>query len=84
MLLIGAGLTMADIAVGAASLNPAIDIHAISRHGLLPAEQTAAGALNVPGEALRARLPAGEVMARGALQALLDRCSELGTGKQLP
>jgi uncharacterized NAD(P)/FAD-binding protein YdhS len=69
VLLIGAGLTMADIAVGAASLNPAIDIHAISRHGLLPAEQTAAGALNVPGEALRARLPAGEVTARGAVQA---------------
>ncbi len=69
VLLIGAGLTMADIAVGAASLNPGIQIHAISRHGLLPAEQTAAGALQIPCEALRARLDPGAVTARGAVRA---------------
>jgi uncharacterized NAD(P)/FAD-binding protein YdhS len=42
LLLIGTGLTMADAAVAAAASNARIDIHAISRHGLLPAVQSAA------------------------------------------
>jgi len=42
LLLIGTGLTMADVAIAAATLNPDIRIDAISRHGLLPAAQTMA------------------------------------------
>jgi uncharacterized NAD(P)/FAD-binding protein YdhS len=42
LLLIGTGLTMADVALAAAASNPRIDIYAISRHGLLPAVQRAA------------------------------------------
>jgi uncharacterized NAD(P)/FAD-binding protein YdhS len=37
LLLIGTGLTMVDVAIAAAAQNPHIEIHAISRHGLLPA-----------------------------------------------
>ncbi len=36
VLLIGTGLTMADVAVAAAARNPAVQITAISCHGLLP------------------------------------------------
>jgi uncharacterized NAD(P)/FAD-binding protein YdhS len=40
LLLIGAGLTMVDIATAAASaVNDQITIHAVSRHGLLPSSQ---------------------------------------------
>ena len=42
LLLIGTALTMADVALAAAALNPGIEIHALSRHGLLPAVQSAA------------------------------------------
>lgn len=64
LLLIGSGLTMADVAIASASLNPGIRIHAISRHGLLPAAQTTAPAsaaqgdllAHLPERALRARL----------------------------
>jgi uncharacterized NAD(P)/FAD-binding protein YdhS len=44
VLLIGTGLTMADAAVAAAASSARIDIHAISRHGLLPAVQSVAAA----------------------------------------
>jgi len=39
MLVIGTGLTAADAIVSAATLSPGMTIHAISRHGLLPAAQ---------------------------------------------
>jgi uncharacterized NAD(P)/FAD-binding protein YdhS len=39
MFVIGTGLTAADTIVTAASLNPGLTIHAISRHGLLPEVQ---------------------------------------------
>ncbi len=42
ILLLGTGLTMADIAVAADLQNPRIVVHALSRHGLLPKAQTAA------------------------------------------
>jgi uncharacterized NAD(P)/FAD-binding protein YdhS len=42
VLLIGTGLTMADAAVAAAASSARIAIHAISRHGLLPAVQSVA------------------------------------------
>jgi uncharacterized NAD(P)/FAD-binding protein YdhS len=42
LLLIGTALTMADVALAAAALNPGIEIHALSRHGLLPAVQSIA------------------------------------------
>jgi len=42
LLLIGTGLTMADVAVAAAVSNARIEMHAISRHGLLPAVQSIA------------------------------------------
>ena len=38
-LLVGTGLTMADIAMAAADQNPSLQIHALSRHGLLPLTQ---------------------------------------------
>jgi uncharacterized NAD(P)/FAD-binding protein YdhS len=40
VLLAGTGLTMADVAVAAASANRTVRLHAMSRHGLLPAPQT--------------------------------------------
>lgn len=43
LLLIGTGLTMADVVVSAAQRAPGITIHALSRHGLLPAKQTSQG-----------------------------------------
>ena len=45
MVVIGTGLTAADTIVTAATLSPGITIHAISRHGLLPAVQ-GGGAFN--------------------------------------
>lgn len=41
VLLIGTALTMADAAVAAAAVNPCAELHALSRHGLLPAVQCA-------------------------------------------
>jgi uncharacterized NAD(P)/FAD-binding protein YdhS len=43
VLLIGTGLTMADVAVAAAARNPGLRIIAVSRHGLLPAVQHVTG-----------------------------------------
>jgi uncharacterized NAD(P)/FAD-binding protein YdhS len=40
LLLIGSGLTMADVACAAAQASSTMRIHAISRHGLLPSPQT--------------------------------------------
>jgi uncharacterized NAD(P)/FAD-binding protein YdhS len=40
LLVIGTGLSMADIICEALSRNPGIEIHAISRHGLVPPSQT--------------------------------------------
>jgi uncharacterized NAD(P)/FAD-binding protein YdhS len=60
MLLIGTALTMADVAVAAAALNPDIEIHALSRHGLLPAVQSAAatqGAAPIDGAAAAQPVP---------------------------
>jgi uncharacterized NAD(P)/FAD-binding protein YdhS len=68
MLLIGTGLTMADVAIAAASLSPDIRIHALSRHGLLPAEQTT-GAHGVPSAEFTSRLPRGALTARSLLRA---------------
>ena len=48
LLLIGTGLTAADAVVTAATLNPGITIHAVSRHGLVPAVQ-GGGTLNTSG-----------------------------------
>jgi uncharacterized NAD(P)/FAD-binding protein YdhS len=44
VLLIGTGLTMVDVAVAAVANNPSVRLIALSRHGLLPAAQTAAAA----------------------------------------
>jgi uncharacterized NAD(P)/FAD-binding protein YdhS len=41
LLVIGTGLTMVDVVCAAADRDPAIEIHALSRHGLLPLSQTA-------------------------------------------
>ena len=40
ILLLGTGLTMADIAIAADAQNPTVVVHALSRHGLLPKAQT--------------------------------------------
>ena len=73
LLLIGTGLTMVDVAIAAAAQNPHIEIHAISRHGLLPAVQ---GALPVDGTGFAAPdrdflsyLAAGPLSAPGLLRA---------------
>jgi uncharacterized NAD(P)/FAD-binding protein YdhS len=39
VLLVGSGLTMIDVAVAAATQMPALQIHALSRHGRLPSAQ---------------------------------------------
>jgi len=78
VLLIGTALTMADVAVAAAALNPGIEIHALSRHGLLPAVQGVAathGAAPIDGAAARpapdflSYLADGPVGARRLLRA---------------
>jgi uncharacterized NAD(P)/FAD-binding protein YdhS len=65
VLLIGTGLTMIDMSVAAASLNPAVRLIALSRHGVLPASQR-----SPPGAAvLDAKLdPCGLLSARSLRQ----------------
>jgi uncharacterized NAD(P)/FAD-binding protein YdhS len=41
LLVIGTGLTMVDVVCATADRDPGIEIHALSRHGLLPLSQTA-------------------------------------------
>ncbi len=41
ILVLGSGLTMADVVCAAVHADPAVEVHAISRHGLVPAGQTA-------------------------------------------
>jgi uncharacterized NAD(P)/FAD-binding protein YdhS len=73
LLLIGSGLTMADVAIAAASVNPRIRIDAISRHGLLPAVQSAASTHGAgfvaPGRPFSAYLAADAIGARALLRA---------------
>jgi uncharacterized NAD(P)/FAD-binding protein YdhS len=77
VLLIGSGLTMADVAIASAALNPEVRIHAISRHGLLPAAQIDAAPV-VPAVAdLKSRLPAGAVRARSLLPAFRSLLAEV-------
>jgi uncharacterized NAD(P)/FAD-binding protein YdhS len=60
---------MADVAIATAAMSPGVRIHAISRHGLLPAAQTVTSS-QVPEVAdLPSRLPAGPVRARSLLRA---------------
>lgn len=68
VLLIGSGLTMADVAIATASVNPGVRIHAISRHGLLPAEQSMNTPVAAAGD-LSSHLPPGAITARGLLHA---------------
>jgi uncharacterized NAD(P)/FAD-binding protein YdhS len=72
LLLIGTALTMADVAVTAAVESPGIEIHAISRHGLLPAVQSAAanpGAGSVAAEIdFMSYVAEGSISARRLLQ----------------
>jgi uncharacterized NAD(P)/FAD-binding protein YdhS len=72
VLLIGTGLTMADAAVAAADLNPNVRIHAVSRHGRLPAKQGEGSGTAGRVESLNARLGATPVGARAALRSF--RC----------
>jgi uncharacterized NAD(P)/FAD-binding protein YdhS len=76
MLLIGSGLTMVDVAIAAASLNPGIQIHAISRHGLLPAAQTSQASSAVVGD-LMSRLPLGANGARALLRAFRSLLADI-------
>ncbi len=72
ILLLGTGLTMADIAVAADAQNPNIVVHALSRHGLLPKAQTAAAPVHakvpdladLPDKSLRALFKLSRQMAR--------------------
>jgi len=82
LLLIGTGLTMADVAVAAATLNPDIRIDAISRHGLLPAVQiTASGhgpGFAAPARPFRSYLGDRTLSARTLLRAFRDLLGDLG------
>jgi uncharacterized NAD(P)/FAD-binding protein YdhS len=65
MLLIGTALTMADVAVAAAAQNPRVELHALSRHGLLPAIQSSTASQSVDAVAdFRAALADGPIRAR--------------------
>jgi uncharacterized NAD(P)/FAD-binding protein YdhS len=75
VLLVGSGLTMADVAIATVARHPQVQIHAISRHGLLPREQTL-GAPAVVGDLL-SRLPAGPIGARAVLRAFRSLLAEL-------
>jgi uncharacterized NAD(P)/FAD-binding protein YdhS len=48
LLLVGTGLTMADVAIAATSGARGMHLHAVSRHGLLPAPQTDSGRIHEP------------------------------------
>jgi uncharacterized NAD(P)/FAD-binding protein YdhS len=76
LLLIGTGLTMADVAIAAASLNPNLRIHALSRHGLLPAQQVSSAHAAVSGEFL-SRLSAAAPTARSLVRAFRALQSDL-------
>ena len=76
VLLIGSGLTMADVAIACASVNPAVQLHVVSRHGLLPAPQTTSNASAVVGD-LRSRLPEGALSARGVLVAFRSLLTDI-------
>ena len=70
MLLVGTALTMADVAVAAAAQNPHLELHALSRHGLLPAVQAGTGSHSpdaVPD--FRACVAQGQIGARCLVRA---------------
>src|ERR1700722_2281701 len=78
MLLIGTALTMADVAVAAAGVNPCAELHALSRHGLLPAAQSATASHSTDAAAdFRARLVDGKVGARRLVRAFRDLTRDL-------
>jgi len=52
LLILGSGLTMADVVCEAVARHPDVEIHAISRHGLMPADQTAFHADSLRDDAL--------------------------------
>jgi uncharacterized NAD(P)/FAD-binding protein YdhS len=72
---------MADVAIAAANLNPAVQIHAISRHGLLPAAQSTSPLSASPASAavadLRSRLPGAPLSARGVLAAFRSLLADI-------
>jgi uncharacterized NAD(P)/FAD-binding protein YdhS len=82
LLLIGTALTMADVAVAAAALNPTVEIHAISRHGLVPAVQSVAplpgAAFAAPDREFISYLAAGPINARGLLRGFRALLRDLG------
>ena len=71
MLLIGTALTMADVALAVAAHNKGVELHALSRHGLLPAIQsdTAGHGVDAAADELRAGLADGPIGARRLLRA---------------
>jgi uncharacterized NAD(P)/FAD-binding protein YdhS len=77
VLLVGSGLTMADVAIASASLNPGIQIHAISRHGLLPAAQTLSAPVAVSGDLLSHLPSQGALTARWLLRAFRALLSQV-------
>jgi uncharacterized NAD(P)/FAD-binding protein YdhS len=70
VLLIGTALTMADVAVAAAAQNPHLELHALSRHGLLPAVQSGNAGQSVDAAAdFRPCLADGQIGARRLVRA---------------
>jgi uncharacterized NAD(P)/FAD-binding protein YdhS len=71
ILLLGTGLTMADVAVAADTQNPGIVVHALSRHGLLPKIQSTGKPIQtgfpdvdgLPNRSLKTLLPVSRQMA---------------------
>jgi uncharacterized NAD(P)/FAD-binding protein YdhS len=78
MLLIGTALTMADVAVAAAAQNPHVELHALSRHGLLPAVQSTSVSQSIDALAdFRTRLADGVIGARRLLRAFRAQTCDL-------
>jgi uncharacterized NAD(P)/FAD-binding protein YdhS len=71
---------MADVAVATAALNPSVCIHAVSRHGLLPAAQTVSASPPAAVADLSSRLPPGPVSARLLLRAFRSLVSDMEAG----
>src|ERR1700722_449284 len=70
ILLIGTALTMADVAVAAAAVNTCAELHALSRHGLLPAVQSATASHGSDAAAdFRACVAGGQIGARRLVRA---------------
>lgn len=76
VLVVGTGLTMADIVLAGSAGAPSAVIHALSRHGLVPPSQTAFRRTHVEADA-RALLGAAPLSMRHLFRAVRSLCEDM-------